>query len=99
MIAIKGLKMPASCHFCPFSYERQWRLYSCRATGEMLFDKESEEKSNKAVKEYIAMESGSFNSLIDTINKYYARDGWRVVSMVNRDGYFYAALERNKDGE
>ena len=38
MIAIKGLKMPASCHFCPFSYERQWRLYSCRATGEMLFD-------------------------------------------------------------
>lgn len=38
MIAIKGLKMPDSCKFCPYAYERQWLVYTCTATGEMLFD-------------------------------------------------------------
>lgn len=53
----------------------------------------------KALKEYNYAANPHFVSLILDINENYAPWGWRVISIIVDSGYYFAALERNKDGE
>ena len=54
----------------------------------------------EAIKEYTYVANPYYPSLILDINKNYAPFGWSLVNIIIVDsGYYFAALERNKDGE
>lgn len=49
------------------------------------------------LKEYKAVTNSSFTYLIEHINRFYVLNGWRVISIVESNGDFWAALERDQE--
>lgn len=48
------------------------------------------------MKKYESIESTNYHELIDCINKFYTCDGWRIINIVHKNGFFYATLERDQ---
>ena len=55
-------------------------------------DRRFESKSDK-MRKYISIFNPSHEKLIEFINRYYARRGWRIISIVKGNGDFWATLE------
>lgn len=55
-------------------------------------DRRFESKSDK-MRKYISIFNSSHEKLIEFINIYYARRGWRIISIVKGNGDFWATLE------
>lgn len=45
------------------------------------------------MRKYISIFNPSHEKLIEFINRYYARRGWRIISIVKSNGDFWATLE------
>lgn len=45
------------------------------------------------MRKYISISDSSHEKLIDFINRYYSRRGWRIVNIVKGNGVFWATLE------
>lgn len=45
------------------------------------------------MRKYISISDPSYEKLIDFINRYYSRRGWRIVNIVKGNGDFWATLE------
>lgn len=45
------------------------------------------------MRKYISIFNPSHEKLIEFINRYYARRGWRIISIVKGNGDFWATLE------
>ena len=45
------------------------------------------------MRKYISISDPSHEKLIDFINRYYSRRGWRIVNIVKGNGGFLAILE------
>lgn len=55
-------------------------------------DRRFESRSDK-MRKYISIFNSSHEKLIEFINIYYARRGWRIISIVKDNGDFWATLE------
>lgn len=45
------------------------------------------------MRKYISISDPSHEKLIDSINRYYSRRGWRIVNIVKGNVFFWATLE------
>lgn len=45
------------------------------------------------MRKYMSIFNSSHEKLIESINRYYARRGWRIISIVKGNGDFWATLE------
>lgn len=45
------------------------------------------------MRKYMSIFNSSHEKLIEFINRYYARRGWRIISIVKGNGDFWATLE------
>lgn len=45
------------------------------------------------MRKYMSIFNSSYEKLIEFINRYYARRGWRIISIVKGNGNFWATLE------
>lgn len=45
------------------------------------------------MRKYMSIFNSSQEKLIESINRYYARRGWRIISIVKGNGDFWATLE------
>lgn len=56
------------------------------------FESRSDNRSDK-MRKYISIFNSSHEKLIEFINIYYTRHGWRIISIVKGNGDFWATLE------
>lgn len=47
------------------------------------------------MRKYMSIFNPSHEKLIEFINRYYARSGWRIISIVKGNGAFWATLEKD----
>ena len=45
------------------------------------------------MRKYMSIFNSSHEKLIESINRHYARRGWRIISIVKGNGDFWATLE------
>lgn len=55
-------------------------------------DRRFEIRSDK-MRKYMSIFNPSHENLIEFINRYYTRRGWRIISIVKGNGDFWATLE------
>lgn len=51
------------------------------------------------MRKYMSIFNSSHEKLIEFINRYYARRGWRIISIVKGNGDFWATLELELETE
>ena len=51
------------------------------------------------MRKYMSIFDPSHEKLIEFINRYYARSGWRIISIVKGNGAFWATLEKDINNE
>lgn len=45
------------------------------------------------MRKYMSIFNSNHEKLIESINRYYVRSGWRIISIVKGNGDFWATLE------
>lgn len=68
------------------------RKIGARENKDRRFESKSDNRSDK-MRKYISIFNSSHEKLIEFINIYYARRGWRIISIVKGNGDFWATLE------